>query len=69
MRLICTVVLNLDIIYIIFLSIYRDPLSISLLLRSRHFKNIAFITDCVLEGIPGATIKYGNRQSKLIITP
>ncbi|XP_078360754.1 N-acetylglucosamine-6-phosphate deacetylase-like isoform X2 [Oculina patagonica] len=40
-----------------------DPLTISLLLKSRHFQNIAFITDCVLESIPGKTIKYGNRQS------
>jgi len=42
-----------------------DPLTISLLLKSRHFKNIAFITDCVLEGIPGAIIKYGNRQMQV----
>ncbi|KAJ7326568.1 Putative N-acetylglucosamine-6-phosphate deacetylase [Desmophyllum pertusum] len=39
-----------------------DPLTVSLLLKSRHFQSIAFITDCVLEGIPGKTVMYGNRQ-------
>lgn len=42
-----------------------DPLAISLLLRSRHFNSIAFITDCVLEGVPGKTVKYGNRQMQV----
>lgn len=55
-----------QIAHFFFLSpICRDPLAISLLLRSRHFNSIAFITDCVLEGVPGKTVKYGNRQSKL----
>ena len=39
-------------------------MAVSLLLKARHFKNIAFITDCVLEGIPGKTVKYGSKQSK-----
>jgi len=42
-----------------------DPLAISLLLKSRDFQNIAFITDCVLEGVPGKTIKYGNREMQV----
>lgn len=41
---------------------HRDPMAVSLLLKARHFKNIAFITDCVLEGIPGKTVKYGSKQ-------
>ncbi|XP_058972236.2 N-acetylglucosamine-6-phosphate deacetylase isoform X1 [Pocillopora verrucosa] len=39
-----------------------DPIAVSLLLKARHFKNIAFITDCVLEGIPRKTVKYGSKQ-------
>ena len=39
-------------------------MAVSLLLKARHFKNIAFITDYVLEGIPGKTVKYGSKQSK-----
>jgi len=40
-----------------------------LLLKSRDFQNIAFITDCVLEGVPGKTIKYGNRESEAKCKP
>ena len=49
---------------IIFVWFPRDPIAVSLLLKARHFKNIAFITDCVLEGIPRKTVKYGSKQSK-----
>lgn len=44
---------------------FRDATAISLLLKSRDFQNIAFITDCILEGVPGKTVNYGEKQSKM----
>ena len=48
-----------------YVCIFRDATAISLLLKSRDFQNIAFITDCVLEAVPGKTVNYGDKQSKM----
>ena len=42
----------------------RHPMVVAAVLKARSFRNICFVTDSVLEPVPGARVKYMDRQCK-----
>ena len=40
---------------------------VAAVLKARSFRNICFVTDSVLEPVPGARVKYMDRQCKQVL--